>query len=364
MTPLINANGDARVRICDACGKQEWTVVIDDLSHEFIYAGRHQTWQYALLECNSCGLGLVDPKPTAEFIKSLYDEEYGSFDSHSPANNHNGNSIKFRLARMRGARFGDRGLSALTRASLGCLAEWVTGKTISYTLSFPLQLDRDSRIFDVGYGSGNWLVALSEMGYCNLYGYDIAANMRHVSRLHSAGVTVSSGVFVNNDYPAAAFDCIRMEHVFEHLPNPIEVLKQCYRMLRPGGILVMSFPCKDSWSFRLSIRDSPALQVPKHLFHHTQQSAKAMLEAAGFTLFQITAYSVSSQLAGTVNKLLGNRHPKAIPFLFEMVSPVYRLFGSVTGKGDFLTLCAVRGDAAYRPRAVLPRSETSSTKPA
>lgn len=362
MTPLINANGDARVRICDACGKQQWSVVLDDLSHEFIYRGRHNTWQYALLECKTCGLGLVDPKPTAELIQCFYDEEYGSFDSNSPANAHHHKSIKFRLARMRGARFGGRGLSALTRASLGCLAEWATGKTISYTLSFPLQLDRNSCIFDVGYGSGNWLLALSEMGYRNLYGYDIAANRRHVSRLHAAGISLSEGVFVNNAYPAAAFDCIRMEHVFEHLPNPMEVLKKCYRMLKPGGVLVMSFPCKDSWSFRLSIRDSPALQLPKHLFHHTPQSAQAMLAAAGFTLFRITAYSVSSQLAGTVNKRLGNRHPKAISFLFEMISPVYRLFGRVTGKGDFLTLCAVKGGANNGPRSVLARPEASSTK--
>ncbi len=347
MRPLAIGNGDTRGRACEACGNQDCIIVLDDLSHEFIYGGKPERWQYRLLECKNCGLGTVDPKPTWELVQTLYDEGYGSFDSSSPANAHDANSLKFRIARMRGALFGTGGLSALTRASLGCLAEWITGKTISYTLSVPLQLDTNSYILDVGYGSGNWLLALSQIGYRNLYGYDIGANVLNVSRLRSAGITVSSGVFLDNRYPAASFDCIRMDHVFEHLPNPVEVLEKCFSMLRPGGFLVMSFPCKDSWSFRLSIMDSPALQVPKHLFHHTPQSAKAMLEAVGFTRLRITAYSVSSQLAGTVNNFLGNRYRKVIPtLLFEMASPIYRLFGSMTGKGDFLTLCAVKGATA------------------
>jgi len=352
MMPLISANGNARERKCEACGNREHLVVLDKLSHEFIRNGRREKWHYKLLECSNCGLGLVDPKPSWQLMQTLYDETYGSFDNSGPANAHDANSIKFRIARMRGARFGARGLSALTKAGLACFAEWATGKTISYTLSIPLQLDRSSYIFDLGYGSGNWLLALSEMGYRNLYGYDIAANRFNASRFSAAGIAVSSGVFVNNDYPAASFDCIRMEHVFEHLPNPVEVLDKCINMLKPGGFLVMSFPCKDSWSFRLSMKESPALQVPKHLFHHTAQSARAMLESAGFTPLRITAYSVSSQLAGTVNNLLGKRNQKAIPtLLFEMVSPLYRVFGRVSGKGDFLTLCAVKGNASDRRAA-------------
>ena len=353
MTRLVSANGKARSRTCAACGNNECIVVLDNLRHEFTHDGKRENWDYKLLECKSCGLGLVDPKPTWQLVQTFYDDTYGSFDNSGPANAHNADSIKFRIARMRGARFAVDGWSAITRASLACLAEWATGDTVSYTLSIPLQLDKSSHIFDLGYGSGNWLLALSGMGYRNLYGYDIAANILNHARLRAAGIAVSNGVFVDNHYPAESFDCIRMEHVFEHLPNPLEVLDKCIGMLRPGGVLVMSLPCKDSWSFRLSMKSSPALQVPKHLFHHTPKSARAMLEAAGFTLLGITAYSVSSQLAGTVNNLLGNRYPKAIPLFFQMISPAYRLFGSLTGKGDFLTLCAVKRESAgSRPSAV------------
>ena len=330
-------------RACEACHNDSVNLLLDGLAHEYRRGGKTEVWQYSLLECRLCGLGFVDPKPTWEVLQTFYEESYGCFDGSSPATLYKPNSLKFKIARMRGAFIRPDGLPAVLRTALGGLTEWLTGKTIPFTLSIPLQLPSDAHIFDLGYGSGNWLLALSEIGYRNLHGYDIGANALNAARLKNRGVKISSGSFLENQYPRSLFDCIRLDHVFEHLKDPIEVLKKCHRMLKPGGFLLMTFPCKNSWAFSLSITDSPALQVPKHLFHHTQRSARLMLESGGFAPLKIVAYSVSSQLGGTINSVLRKKNRRTIPpLLFEMLSPLYRLFSKLTGKGDFLTVWATR----------------------
>jgi SAM-dependent methyltransferase len=196
-------------------------------------------------------------------------------------------------------------------------------------------------MFDLGYGSGSWLLMMSELGYRNLHGYDIDANTENASRLLGKGIKVSNGMFLENSYPEESFDCVRLDHVFEHLHEPIQVLKKCWGMLKPGGYLLMSLPCKNSWSMKLSLVHSPALQLPKHLFHHTQSSVRLLLENSGFEVLKIQAYSVASQLGGTINEALGARNtPPIPPALFEMLAPAYKLFGGLTKKGDFMSVWA------------------------
>ncbi len=43
-------------------------------------------------------------------------------------------------------------------------------------------------------------------------------------------------------YEGARFDLVLMEDVLEHVDDPAEVLAECHRVLRPGGLLVARFP--------------------------------------------------------------------------------------------------------------------------
>ena len=100
---------------------------------------------------------------------------------------------------------------------MGKMAEWLSGKTVSCSLGIPLQLAKNAHILEVGYGSGNWLLTMAQLGYTNLHGYDLETNSENKNRLIDTGIDVSSGDFISNDYPENHYDCIRLEHVFEHL---------------------------------------------------------------------------------------------------------------------------------------------------
>jgi SAM-dependent methyltransferase len=102
--------------------------------------------------------------------------------------------------------------------------------------------------------------------------------------LQASGVTVLDEPAT---WPVAAFDCARLEHVFEHLDSPLESLARLYRTLLPGGLLVMTMPSIHAWEPVDELHRSPHLaylQLPVHLFHHSIASATAFVSTAGFEL--------------------------------------------------------------------------------
>jgi SAM-dependent methyltransferase len=66
------------------------------------------------------------------------------------------------------------------------------------------------------------------------------------------GVPVHVGWFPD-DLPAGeTYDVITFNDVFEHLPDPDEVLDRCLERLRPGGCVVLNLPDVGGLGFRLS----------------------------------------------------------------------------------------------------------------
>jgi len=83
-----------------------------------------------------------------------------------------------------------------------------------------------------------------------------------------------------------SFDLILLTSVLEHLWKPLEALKQCHRLLRPGAALLVNVP---TWrgkfflefsAFRLGT--SPALEMDDHKMYYDKRDLWPVLVAAGF----------------------------------------------------------------------------------
>jgi 2-polyprenyl-3-methyl-5-hydroxy-6-metoxy-1,4-benzoquinol methylase len=94
-------------------------------------------------------------------------------------------------------------------------------------------------------------------------------------------LNVFQGTLEEAEFPDEHFDTITMNHVIEHVPDPIKVLEECRRELKPGGRLVVVTPnikCLGHYIFRENWR---GLEVPRHLFLFSLPSLRACAEAAG-----------------------------------------------------------------------------------
>jgi 2-polyprenyl-3-methyl-5-hydroxy-6-metoxy-1,4-benzoquinol methylase len=104
-------------------------------------------------------------------------------------------------------------------------------QVISYFSTVPAKLD----FFDYGMGWGRWALLAKGFG-CNSFGLEFSTKRVEFARKN--GINVVSW----EELPSYKFDYINTEQVFEHIANPMEILKNLKNSLKPGGIIKISVP--------------------------------------------------------------------------------------------------------------------------
>ncbi len=102
---------------------------------------------------------------------------------------------------------------------------------IAYLRRSPNQIS----MLDFGMGWGLW-PAFAGLYGCDSYGFEISQT--RIDHAKSIGVKVLS----YDELISKKFDFINTEQVFEHVPNPSELLKNLHKLLNPGGIIRISVP--------------------------------------------------------------------------------------------------------------------------
>lgn len=98
----------------------------------------------------------------------------------------------------------------------------------------------ETKILDIGCGGGEFLMQLKEVGFSDLSGADI----ERYTDLSKNNIDFQSVDFCYEKLPwkDGTFDLITSWEVFEHLENPHFVIREIVRVLKPGGIVVISMP--------------------------------------------------------------------------------------------------------------------------
>lgn len=141
------------------------------------------------------------------------------------------------------------------------------------------------RLLDVGCGSGKFLAFMRSLGWM-VQGIEPDEQAASCARQHF-GVPVETGFIEESDLPEDAFDAITISHVIEHVGKPESFLLACFRMLRPGGTLVIVTPNLESMGHRIFRRNWSILEPPRHLFIFSPSSLCAFVERAGFQTVRV-----------------------------------------------------------------------------
>lgn len=142
---------------------------------------------------------------------------------------------------------------------------------------------RQGRLLDVGCLWGSFL------GHAHESGFDVtgiepfgkaAAYVKEVLKLNASQGTLRS----------AALPCKQLRRDYhlgriEHMTDPVTELKEVYRVMKPGGLLIVSTPDVGSLITRLLGRQwFPFDNPPWHLWGFNRRSIKTCVENAGFAV--------------------------------------------------------------------------------
>jgi SAM-dependent methyltransferase len=106
---------------------------------------------------------------------------------------------------------------------------------------------------------------------------------------------VHTGLLEEQHYADAQFDAVSLFEVVEHLRSPLELLKECRRILRPGGVMLISTGNASSWTARTMKARWDYFQTQKdagHISFFNPRSIGLLAEHAGFEAATVTTSRV------------------------------------------------------------------------
>ncbi len=158
------------------------------------------------------------------------------------------------------------------------------------------------RLLDVGCGSGRFLTLMRDAGW-EVQGVEPDPVSAQIAR-DRHGIPVTAGTLPQAAFPDRSFDAITMNHVIEHVADPLALLAECRRVLRPGGNVVVVTPNVRSFGHRKFKDCWRGLEPPRHLCLFSMQSLGAAAAKAGLEAKEIRTSARSARFIGTASHAL------------------------------------------------------------
>ncbi|MHB0998360.1 MAG: class I SAM-dependent methyltransferase [Armatimonadota bacterium] len=143
-----------------------------------------------------------------------------------------------------------------------------------------VRFKQSGRLLDVGSGCGHVVRAALDRGF-DAVGLEMTELGASYAR-SVLGLDPVLGSFPEYKFNAESFDVVVMKHVLEHIPNPVVALAEAYRILRPGGVILVESPNFNSLMRRVKGPEWIGLQPSQHLWQLTPSSISRMLKKTGF----------------------------------------------------------------------------------
>jgi SAM-dependent methyltransferase len=271
--------------MCGAAGHLLYANLTDQIF------GTTGTWN--LKQCTSpeCGLIWLDPAPLEEDLGKAYKIYFTHEPAAAPASAQSLSSYQRAVQLVK---------SAYVSKRFGYQSD--TGKPFHWILALPIYLSalhraamdmryghllgvKRGRILDVGCGAGELLKLAKEVGW---NGEGIEVDPEAVKAARGKGLTVYLGQLADRHYPDGTFDLVQMSHVIEHVDRPLELLRECHRVLGDGGLLVIWTPNTESLGHRIFSERWAGLDPPRHLNLWNSNSLRKLVMKAGFLSIQLS----------------------------------------------------------------------------
>lgn len=162
-------------------------------------------------------------------------------------------------------------------------AHWwyVARRKIIFDWVFRMLADSPApRVLDMGCGTGFNVEYLRDNGYSRVVGLDFSTEALILCQSRNLPYLVC-GDGTRSPLRDESFDVIMALDLIEHLDDDVQTLRECARLLRPNGSLVIFVP---AFSFLWSLQD----EVSYHCRRYTVGELGQKLETVGLSIHKLT----------------------------------------------------------------------------
>ncbi|MGA2622449.1 MAG: class I SAM-dependent methyltransferase [Bacteroidota bacterium] len=212
---------------------------------------------FDLVECPGCGVMRFDPLPTSPQLASFYNASYYDFDR---------------------SREEGKGMAFAAR-----LKRW----------------KKTGRFLDVGCATGFFINGIRNNSDWEVFGTDFGRSAVRCAR-ETLHLNVVEGDLADAGFPDAFFDYVHVNNVLEHVLDPLSLLRECRRIIKPGGIYFLSVPNGYNDSLDLiefyRTEQKPARSKNGHIFFFPARTLLGLMHRMGFVVTKKKTYSVKRGL--------------------------------------------------------------------
>jgi SAM-dependent methyltransferase len=239
--------------ICKICGNSDYNKTFTVKEMMF---GTGDEFDY--IECNKCGCLQIENVPSD--MNKYYPSNFYSF------NDTKDNRIKNYLRKKRNkyAFFNE-----------GIIGKFMFERYPTYFFDKLAKLDigLESKILDVGCGSGRLLHSFKDLGFNNLMGIDPFADENN----GTPKIKILKQTIYDID-DSSKFDLIIVKNVLEHVSDQFETLNKISTLLDEDGISIITIPVKNEYIWDKYGVNWVQIDAPRHFFIHTLDSLKILMK--------------------------------------------------------------------------------------
>jgi len=136
------------------------------------------------------------------------------------------------------------------------------------------------KVLDVGCSVGTFLDIARNRGW-ETTGIELGKKA-HRYATEELGLEVIRKPIQDSGLSPESFDAVTLWEVLEHVPDPLDILKQCWKVLKPGGALAALVPNRDALSARIMRQCCSCFGGRNHLWYFSPDNLKAVMGKAGF----------------------------------------------------------------------------------
>ena len=229
---------------------------------------------YKITKCLNDGLLYVDPQPSISEHKNFYNIDY----------------------------FEREKRASVDQGYRDYLSEKGTFKKNFFRILHKIEKVKSTkgRILDIGCAFG-FFVECARLNGWEASGVELNETVAQWAR-DRLRVNVFNGTVASCNFPGSYFDVVCLIGVIEHLLNPLEELREVFRILKRDGLVCVITGDIDKVTRRWIIKP------PEHLYYFSQLTLEKLLMKAGFSIYVYENYFKFFSICDVASKLFQSNY--------------------------------------------------------